>query len=443
MAEYKSFYKTVAGNEGQKCHYPTRLDTYGCGCAHDCDYCYAKSLLSFRDLWNPQQPAVADIKKIEAKIKTLKKGTVLRLGGMTDCFQPCERILKNTYNTIKLLNKYGIHYLIVTKSDLVADDEYVAIMNKRLAHIQITVTSTDDNLSASYEHATPPSERIKAIEKLNDLGFDVQIRLSPLIPDFLDFDIINSIRCEKAIVEFLRINSFIRKTFTNIDYSKYTHKEGGYLHLELEEKIRIIRQISGFKEISVCEDCTEAYDYWKEHVNYNKNDCCNLRLKQNWKHIGNNDAIGDRALMSKCKTAFLCSSTISDETIGISVAWACDQARRGRCIVSGFQSKAERAVLDAIVENKGYAIVVLACAMFNKCPKKYKEAVDSGHMLIISGVDNDQYKVTRASAEIRNRFVIDMADNIVIGCIKRNGMTEKLIAQTDKPCFVLESVRKE
>lgn len=62
--EFKSFYKTVGGNEGGKCHYPTRLDTYGCGCAHDCKYCYAKSLLNFRNLWNPQTPSVADISKI-------------------------------------------------------------------------------------------------------------------------------------------------------------------------------------------------------------------------------------------------------------------------------------------------------------------------------------------------------------------------------------------
>lgn len=33
--EFKSFLKTVVGNEGNKCHYPTRLYTYGCGCQHD------------------------------------------------------------------------------------------------------------------------------------------------------------------------------------------------------------------------------------------------------------------------------------------------------------------------------------------------------------------------------------------------------------------------
>ena len=34
--EFKSFYKVVGGGEGDRCSYPVRLDTYGCGCQHDC-----------------------------------------------------------------------------------------------------------------------------------------------------------------------------------------------------------------------------------------------------------------------------------------------------------------------------------------------------------------------------------------------------------------------
>ena len=119
--EYKSFYKTVGGGEGSKCHYPTRLDTYGKGCQHNCNYCYAKALLSFRGLWNAKEPAVADIKKIEKTVKRIPKGSIVRLGGMTDCFQPIEKEIRNTYETIKILNKYGIGYLIVTKSSMIAD----------------------------------------------------------------------------------------------------------------------------------------------------------------------------------------------------------------------------------------------------------------------------------------------------------------------------------
>ena len=104
MKEFKSFYKTVKGNEGNKCNYPTRLDTYGCGCSHDCNYCYAKSLLEFRGLWNPKEPSVADFKKIRKQIAKLKGTTTpIRLGGMTDCFQPIERKYKVTYFTKKHL----------------------------------------------------------------------------------------------------------------------------------------------------------------------------------------------------------------------------------------------------------------------------------------------------------------------------------------------------
>lgn len=277
MKEFKSFYKEVKGNEGSKCKYPTRLDTYGCGCQHDCNYCYAKSLLSFRNFWDAKNPSISDIKKIENKIKKIPKGTILRLGGMTDCFQPYELKHRVTYETIKLLNKYGIGYLIVTKSHLVANDEYIEIYDKDLAHFQITTTCTDDDLymKLDYEKASLPSKRINAIKKLQDKGFDVAIRLSPLIEEYIDFDKLNSLGINKAIVEFLRVNHWIKKWF-DIDYSKHTLKESGYSHLPLEEKTRILSKIK-IPTISVCEDVTEHYDYWKNNVNPNKNDCCNLR----------------------------------------------------------------------------------------------------------------------------------------------------------------------
>ena len=138
MKEFKSFYKTVTAAEGERCKYNTRLDTYGCGCEHDCSYCYAKSLLDFRGLWHPDDPSIADIEKIRRKLDKVPTGTILRLGGMTDCFQPCEVVSGITKQTIKLLNERQIGYLIVTKSDLVC--EYMHIIDKGLAHVQISTT---------------------------------------------------------------------------------------------------------------------------------------------------------------------------------------------------------------------------------------------------------------------------------------------------------------
>ena len=280
VKEYKSFYKTVDGNEGNKCNYPTRLDTYGRGCGNDCAYCYAKSLLNFRNLWDPDNPAVADIDKIRRKIAKLNPAetSALRLGGMTDCFQPLEAKEHVTYETIKCLNQYRIPYLIVTKCSLVAAPEYLEILDKDLAHIQITVTCTDDDLyrKIKYEKADVPSKRIKAIETLQENGFDVQLRLSPFIPEYINLDVLNAIKCDKILVEFLRVNSWIMKWF-DIDYTDYTVRQSGYRHLPLEKKKELIAGITGFKEVSVCEDETEAYDYWKNNFNPDPEDCCNLR----------------------------------------------------------------------------------------------------------------------------------------------------------------------
>lgn len=279
MKEFKSFYKTVGGGEGQKCKYPTRLDTYGCGCQHDCAYCYAKSLLAFRKQWNAKEPSVANIKEIEKVIKTIPEGSIIRLGGMTDCLQPIEKEQKVTYKTIQLLNKHNIGYLIVTKSALIAEDEYIDILDKKLAHIQITVTTLDDDFytKRKYEKASLPSERIAAILKLQEQGYDVAIRLSPMIEEFMDFDKLNSLGIQKGIVEFLRINSWISKWF-RVDESKYTHHEGNYKHLPLEEKARIMSRIK-IPELSACEDVKRHYLYLRAKFNPNKEDCCNLRTE--------------------------------------------------------------------------------------------------------------------------------------------------------------------
>ena len=285
MERFELKLKTVEGNEGNKCNYPSRLDTYGRGCQHDCNYCYAKSLLQFRNLWNAQSPSVTDTRKVANQIKKLPRGAVVRLGGMTDCFQPIEKIHRATYRAITMLNKYRKPYLIVTKSALVADDEYIELMDKGLAHIQITVTTTDDRLSTTYEKASVPSLRIEAIKKLQEAGFDVALRLSPFIPQFIDFDILNNLGIDKIVVEFLRVNSWIEKWF-DIDYSEYTVKENGYKHLPLDKKIEYISKITGFKEKTVCEDESRAYEYWKEHYNYNRDDCCNLRRRENHEKCG-------------------------------------------------------------------------------------------------------------------------------------------------------------
>lgn len=276
--EFKSFYKTVAGGEGEKCYYPTRLDPYGKGCFYNCKYCYAKKLLDFRKLWHPDDVAIADITKIYNQISKIPSGTTLRLGGMTDCFQPIEHEIRNTYRTIKMLNRKRIHYLIVTKSDLVSTKEYMDILDKELAHIQISVPTTDNAVLKDTDNAPPYQERVEAIEKLQKAGYDVSIRLSPFLYETADYDKLNKINVDKCLVEFLRLTPKIHEQIKeHVTFEHYNLKESGYRHLPLDKKIEVLDKLD-FKEITVCDDVQAHYDYFKENYNPNSTDCCNLRL---------------------------------------------------------------------------------------------------------------------------------------------------------------------
>ena len=288
MVKFHSFYKTVGGGEGEKCFYPTRLDLYGKGCAFNCCYCYGKQLLDFRRLWNPSNPSVAPLIDVYRTINEIPFGSVVRLGGMTDCLQPIELKYRLTYNAIKLMNKKGIHYLIVTKSDMIANKEYLDILNPNLAHIQVSIPTNDDNILNATDNAPNFESRKDTVETLFDNGFDVSLRLSPFFYETVDYDVINDINVDKCLVEFLRVKPSLKNELKDVvTFNKYTVNEGGYRHLRLSEKLNILNKLE-FKQLSVCDDVKEHYNYFKKYLNYNQNDCCNLRLKHENRKNQNN-----------------------------------------------------------------------------------------------------------------------------------------------------------
>lgn len=277
MDEFSSFFSTTNRKFNTWCKYNTRLDTYGCGCSHDCSYCYARALLNFRGNWNTKNPRVAYLSEIEKTISKLDKNCVVRLGGMTDCFQPYETRERVTYGTIKLLNKYGINYLITTKSSLVSDDGYISIYDKDLAHFQVSISGTED-MCYEYEKCSLPKERIQSIEKLYKNGFDVSVRLSPFIPEYVNYKTLNSINCNKILIEFLKVNHWVEKNFT-YDYSKHTLSYGGHKNLQLESKVNLLKNIDNFDQYSVGEFVEDHHNYFMNNYNFNKTDCCNLDIR--------------------------------------------------------------------------------------------------------------------------------------------------------------------
>lgn len=272
MTEYLAFDGDVGGGEGSRCNYTRRFDVYGCGCAHNYSYCYARSILDFRKNWHPDNPHVADIKKVEKALNGVKAGTVLRMGGLTDCFQPIEEKRKVALHTLRLMNERGIHALIVTKSDLIAERPWIDALGEN-AHVQVSITSTEGN--PWREEAPEFSRRMEAVKRLNEAGIDVQVRLSPYVPEFVD---LRKIEHDRVLVEFLRINGSIRKLLHGVDLRPYALKLDGYRHLPLKVKREWLKPIQErFAEVSVCEDVYSHWSVWMNEVNANPNDCCNLK----------------------------------------------------------------------------------------------------------------------------------------------------------------------
>jgi len=102
--------------------------------------------------------------------------------------------------------------------------------------------------------------------------------LSPFFPPFVNLARIRSIKCDKLLVEFLRVNAFIAKLMQDYDLSAYSEKVGGYRHLPLNVKRERLASIDWQGQISVCEDVEAHQNYWVENVNANPDDCCNLRI---------------------------------------------------------------------------------------------------------------------------------------------------------------------
>ena len=92
-------------------------------------------------------------------------------------------------------------------------------------------------------------------------------------------------------------------------------------------------------------------------------------------HIGNLD------LLKRPKTAFLCSSKTTSRDILKSFDWA-TSVPKDSCIISGFQTKLEKDVLQLLLKRHIPVIIVLARRMYKELPVEIQSAIDGNEALI-------------------------------------------------------------
>lgn len=142
--------------------------------------------------------------------------------------------------------------------------------------------------------------------------------------------------------------------------------------------------------------------------------------------------IGNETLLELKKTAFLCSRSIPASVVLKCYDWAIEQREAGNCIISGFHSQLEKDVFHYLLKGKQPIIIALARGLKEKIEPELIKPLEEGRILIISPFDKTVKRVTEQTAEIRNKMMIELADNITVGYASKGGKLETLLKTTKK-----------
>jgi predicted Rossmann fold nucleotide-binding protein DprA/Smf involved in DNA uptake len=137
--------------------------------------------------------------------------------------------------------------------------------------------------------------------------------------------------------------------------------------------------------------------------------------------------IGNKELLKLYKTAFLCSRKVSASAVLKCYDWAIEQREKGNCVISGFHSQIEKDVLYYLLKGKQPIIVVLARGLKEKLEPEFREPVEKGRLLFVTPFEKEIKRVTEQTAAIRNKMMIEIADQVAVGFASEEGCLNKLL----------------
>ncbi|MSP19900.1 MAG: hypothetical protein EXR74_10070 [Bdellovibrionales bacterium] len=198
---FKSPFKLVNSHSTcQQCLYAFEIDTYGRGCSFNCAYCYARAELTVHGYWNNPIPVPVDINQIRKLFYTVfetnkkskyravfEQRVPLRIGSMSDSFMFSDKKYQVTLELLRLLNFYKYPFIVFTRSDLVSHSEYIEQFDPKLASVQMSISSINDEMNRKLEPGAPSAERrLLAVQRLAQAGVWTTVRVNPLFPIYPD-----------------------------------------------------------------------------------------------------------------------------------------------------------------------------------------------------------------------------------------------------------------
>lgn len=174
------------------CGLPLRLDTYS-KCAFRCSYCFAHARGgAHRDI----DASVYSASRLERRFdriqergehsvldEFLAKRQPIHFGGMSDPFSALERRHRASLAAMKVLAKHQYPTVISTKSDMLAEDEYLQVLKQGLFIVQVSLSSMDAALIGKIDRGAPgPARLMRMLRTLSAEGIPTSCRIQPLLP---------------------------------------------------------------------------------------------------------------------------------------------------------------------------------------------------------------------------------------------------------------------
>ncbi len=180
------------GSQIYLCDLPIRFDTYK-GCSHACKYCFASTKRDLKDIKIMETPSMLlnFIKgKRNQETNWCDWNIPLHWGGLSDPFQPCEKIHRVSLECLKIFKETQYPFIVSTKGALVADDEYLDLLSECNCVVQISLVCDKYDI---LEKGCPSfEERLAIVDKISKRVKRVIIRVQPYMHEVFE-DVYNNL----------------------------------------------------------------------------------------------------------------------------------------------------------------------------------------------------------------------------------------------------------
>jgi len=246
------------------------------GCNFDCSWCYLNGTFRFRPMG--KEPYLKDktkiVKHLENYFKQNRKPTLLNSGELSDSlvFEGKRDSLSNLI--IPLFKQQDTHkLLILTKSVNVK-----GILESRAQdHVIVSFSLNSFDGAKRWEKKAPtPRQRIHAAKKLADAGYEVRVRIDPIVPienweesykKMIDY-MFKRFRPERITIGSLRgLQSTINKSKDKswVEYLDDTSNWGKKISFSrrLYMYRSILKHLDDFYEFDSVGLCKETVEMWE------------------------------------------------------------------------------------------------------------------------------------------------------------------------------------